>query len=298
MSTSDHPNTPTAKSSRLGSLTNQRRLRLSMVGALAIAAVLIPSSTASATSTATTHHPTAQPTIVLVHGAWADGSTWSGEVQRLQRKGYTVDVAPNPLRGLAEDSAYLKTYLASIAGPIVLVGHSYGGAVISDAATGNPAVKALVYIDAYIPDTGQDIATLSGPNSALAAAATNPTSVFTLVPYPGAPAGIYDTYLLPDVFTAALAGDLPKRQAAVLAASQSPTSLLALGEPSSAPAWKTIPSWDLVGRQDKVIPPAQQRAMATHAGSHVHEIDSSHLSLISHPKEVTDLIVTAADATR
>ncbi len=288
--------TSTTDSTRPPSRGRLRRLA-TITATVAAVAVLVPSSIAAATASNTTHHPSVKPTVVLVHGAWADGSSWSGVVRRLQARGYTVDVAPNPLRGLAEDSAYLKTYLSTVSGPIVLVGHSYGGAVITDAAAGNANVKALVYDDAFIPDTGQTVATLAGPNSALAPATTNPTSVFTLVPYPGAPTGIYDTYLLPSVFVAAMAGDLSHSRAAVLAASQSPASLLTVGEPSSAPAWKTIPSWDLVGLQDKVIPPAQQLAMAAHAGSHVTKINSSHLSLISHPDQVTDLIVTAANAT-
>jgi pimeloyl-ACP methyl ester carboxylesterase len=286
---------PPTMGARRGGHSLRRRLGVVSAAAAVVALTAVGSATAATASPATVRP--ARATIVLVHGAWADGSTWSGEVSRLQHCGYTVDVAPNPLRGLSEDTAYLKDYLASVKGPIVLVGHSYGGAVITDAATGNPDVKALVFIDAYIPDAGQTVSALSGPNSALAAAATNPTSVFKLVSYPGAPAGIYDTYVLPSVFVSGLAGDLPRAQAAVLAASQSPTSLLALGEPSSAPAWKTIPSWDLIGKQDKIIPPAQQLAMASHAGAHVTEINSSHLSLISHPGQVTDLIETAARAT-
>ena len=283
---------PTAGSRRRRSLRRQGVI----AGTLAAAVALLPLPTATAADRPSSPDRT-RPTIVLVHGAWADGSSWSGEVRRLQRRGFTVDVAPNPLRGLAEDSAYLSDYLAGVSGPIVLVGHSYGGAVITNAATGNARVKALVYVDAYVPDTGQTVAALSGPDSALAPATTNPTSVFRLTTYPGAPAGIYDTTVLPDVFVRAFAGDLPRRKAAVLAASQPPTSLLALGEPSGKPAWKTIPAWDLVGRQDKVIPRAAQLAMASHAGADITEIDSSHLSLISHPKRVTDLIVTAADAT-
>jgi pimeloyl-ACP methyl ester carboxylesterase len=288
----------TRSSTRMPKMTAVRRRRrvVGLIAAATLVAVLVPVAAASAKPGPATH-PSPKQTIVLVHGAWADGSSWSGEVQRLQAHGYTVDVAPNPLRGLAEDSAYLKAYLGSISGPIVLVGHSYGGSVITDAATGNPNVTALVYVDAFIPDVGQNVATLSGPNSALAPAVTDPTSVFTLVPYPGAPTGIYDTYLLPKVFVTAMAGDLPRAQAKVLAASQSPTSLLAVGEPSSAPAWTSIPSWDLVGRQDKVIPLKQQLAMAAHAGSHVTKIDSSHLSLISHPGAVTQVIIRAADAT-
>jgi pimeloyl-ACP methyl ester carboxylesterase len=257
-----------------------------------VSAALVAADGASA---GTTSAP--RPTIVLVHGAWADGSSWSGVTTLLQKRGYTVAVAPNPLRGLSEDSAYLRSFLASIPGPIVLVGHSYGGAVITDAATGDSHVTALVYDDAYIPAAGENVAQLSGPDSVLAPAQTAPQSVFSLVPYPGAPAGIYDTYVLPATFVAGLAGDIRPEKAAVLAASQSPTSLLALGEPSSAPAWTTIPSWAVLGTQDKVIPIAQQRMMARRAGAHVTEVRSAHLSLISHPGAVTQVILKAATAT-
>lgn len=274
-----------------------RRALLWATAAFAAAAVLVPTTLAAAQPTPSSQHRHVKPTIVLVHGAWADNSSWSGEVTLLHQRGYPVVVAPNLLQGLSADTAALKDYLATLTGPLVLVGHSYGGAVITDAATGDPNVKALVYDDAYLPDEGQSVASLSGSDSALAAAATDPTSVFTLFPYPGAPAGIYDTYLLPKVFVSALAGDLPRVEAETLAASQTATSLLALGEPSSAPAWRTIPSWDVIGLQDKVIPPAQQLAMAKHAGAHVTEINSSHLSLISHPKQVTDVIIQTAQAT-
>jgi pimeloyl-ACP methyl ester carboxylesterase len=125
---------------------------------------------------------------VLVHGAWADGSSWDGVTRLLQLSGYTVDVAPNPLRGLTHDTSYLQDYLASISGPIVLVGHSYGGAVTTDAATGNPNVKALVYDDAYIPALGENVSSLSSAQSALAPATTDPDSVFKRVNYPDPPA--------------------------------------------------------------------------------------------------------------
>jgi pimeloyl-ACP methyl ester carboxylesterase len=239
-----------------------------------------------------------KPTIVLVHGAWADSSSWSGEIARLEQDGYPVVAAPNPLRGLSSDSATLADFLSKISGPIVLVGHSYGGAVISDAATGNPNVKALVYDDAYIPAVGDNIATLSTAASALAPAATDPTSVLKLVPYPGAPAGIVDTYLLPDVFFNDFAPDIQHSQAAILEAEQSPTSLIAIGEPlSSTPAWLTIPSWDIVGTQDKIIPEAAQLSMAARANANVTTVDSGHLSLISHPDVVTSVIESAAYAT-
>jgi pimeloyl-ACP methyl ester carboxylesterase len=245
------------------------------------------------------HSPNWQkPTIVLVHGAWADSSSWSGEIARLQRDGYPVVAAPNPLRGLSSDSATLADFLAKISGPIVLVGHSYGGAVITDAATGNADVKALVYVDAYIPAVNENLATLSSAASALAPAQTDPSSVFKLVPYPGAPDGVVDTYLLPDVFFNDFAPDVSHSVAAVLEAEQSPTSLVAIGEPlSSTPAWLTIPSWDVVGTHDKIIPEAAQLSMANRAHAHITFVNSSHVSLISHPDVVTSVIESAARAT-
>jgi pimeloyl-ACP methyl ester carboxylesterase len=180
----------------------------------------------------------------------------------------------------------------------VLVGHSYGGAVITKAATGNKNVKALVYDDAYIPAKGETVSNLSSAASALAPAGTNPTSVFKLVTYPGAPTGVYDTYLLPSVVFADFAPDVPHAQAELIAASQPPTSLVALGEPAAGdPAWKTIPSWDVIGLQDKIIPPAAQESMAARAHSHVTKINSSHVSLVSHPGDVTAVILKAVLAT-
>ena len=139
--------------------------------------------------------PHAKPTIVLEHGAWADASSWSRVVKLLQADGYTVDAPPNPLRGLSTDTETLSDYLSTIAGPIVLVGHSYGGAVITDAATGNPNVKALVYIDAFAPAEGETLQQLVGAQPGSALAVADPTTVFNLVPYPNAPAGDVDTYL-------------------------------------------------------------------------------------------------------
>lgn len=261
--------------------------------ALLSAGTLTTSLTAAAASSA---HPTApRPTIVLVHGAWADGSSWSGEITRLQHRGYTVDVAPQPGRGPAADSAYLRDYLAAVTGPIVLVGHSYGGFVITDAATGNTNVKALVYVDAFAPDQGESIDSLTaGSGSVLEPASTNPASVFSITGYPGAPTGAGDSYVLPAVFISGFAGDLPRSQAALLAATQTPFATTASGEASTAPAWKTIPSWAVISRQDKVIPPAGEKLMAARAHAHVTEINGSHLSLISHPAEITDVILAAA----
>ncbi|MEV4343274.1 alpha/beta hydrolase [Actinoplanes sp. NPDC049596] len=259
-----------------------------------VAALSIGTSAAAATS-----HPAAgpRPTIVLVHGAWADGSSWAGEISRLQRLGYTVTVAPQPGRGPAADTAYLRDYLAALTGPVVLVGHSYGGFVITGAATGNKNVKALVYVDAFAPDEGESIAGLTqGSGSVLEPALTDPATVLSVTGYPGAPAGAGDSYILPGVFETGFAGDLPRGRAAVLAASQTPFATSAFGEPSTGPAWKTIPSWSVISRQDKVIPPAAERAMAARAHARVTEINGSHLSLISHPDEVTRVIVAAAAA--
>ncbi len=236
-----------------------------------------------------------KPTVVLVHGAWADGSGWNGVVQRLQREGYTVDVPPNPLRGVASDSAYLAAFLKTVTGPIVLVGHSYGGAVITNAATGDPDVKALVYINAFVPDQGESVLQLASaqPGSDLGG---DPTKVFNLVQYPGAPAGDFDLYVKPSLFPDAFANDLPDKLGAVLAAGQRPLTLSAAAEPSGAPAWKTIPSWYLVGTADHVIPPAEQRFMATRAHAHTVEVKASHLSMVSRPGDVTKLILEAAQS--
>jgi pimeloyl-ACP methyl ester carboxylesterase len=276
----------------------RRHVRLAT--ALAVSAVISAVAlTGSLTSASAATARPSLPTIVLVHGAWADGSSWSGEIIRLQQLGYPVDVAPQPSRGPAADTAYLKDYLASVSGPVVLVGHSYGGFVITDAATGNPNVKALVYVDAFVPDQGESIASLTaGSGSVLEPALTNPTSVLQIVGYPGAPAGSGDTYVLPQIFETGFANDLPHSQAALLAASQTPFASSAFGEASTAPAWKTIPSWAVISRQDKVIPPAAEAAMDARAHARVTEINGSHLSLISHPGEITQVIVAAAVATR
>ncbi len=235
-----------------------------------------------------------KPTIVLIHGAWADGSSWSGVTARLQKAGYTVDVPPNPLRGLASDSAYVAGYLKSIKGPIILAGHSYGGAVITDAATGNANVRALVYVDAYIPDTGD---TILGLTSAKPGTTLDPTKAFNVVPFGSGP-GEVDLYIKPSVFRADVAGDESRRAAAVLAAEQRPLAAAALQEKSTAPAWKTIPSWALIGTEDMVLPPAEQVFMTHRAHSKTTKVKASHLSMVTHPSLVTKIILRAVAATR
>ena len=273
-----------------------RRLRLTLLAALVVILAL-PMSIASAAPAPAqqTHHP--KPTIVLLHGAWADSSSWSEVVRRLQDDGYPVVVPPNPLRGLVSDAAYLASFLATIDGPIVLVGHSYGGAVITNAATGDTDVKALVYVNAFVPDQGETVLRLVAAQPGSALAVQDPTTVFTLVPYPGGPTGDVDAYIKQSVFPDAFAGDLPRRTARVLAATQRPAALSAFATPSGAPAWASIPSWDVVGTADKVIPPAEQLIMANRAHARVTRVDAGHLSMISRPGTVADVIRAAARAT-
>jgi pimeloyl-ACP methyl ester carboxylesterase len=281
-----------------------RRLRVAVVAAAAVAALFLsigPMASAQAGPPYTAQSGI-RPTIVLEHGAWADGSSWARVIRLLQRDGYTVTAPPNPLRGLANDTAYLADYLSTITGPVVLVGHSYGGAVITDAATGNRSVKALVYVDAFIPDQGETLLQLVGarPGSCLGG---DPTKVFNFVPYPGAPAGDVDLYLrtaadLPyPGFARCFANGLSAREAALLAATQRPLTLSAAMAQSGPPAWKTIPSWSVIGTADHVLPPAEQQFMSKHAKAHITRVDAGHLSLTSNPFAIARVIVAAARAT-
>ena len=198
----------------------------------------------------------AKPTVVLVNGAWANNASWSGVIERLQAEGYTVDAPPNPLQSLSGDAATIADFLKTITGPIVLVGHSYGGAVITNAATGNSNVKALVYVDAFAPAKGESALGLDSikPGSALGA---GPAKVFNFVPFPGAKKGDALLYVKPAVFEQAFANGLPAKEGGVLAATQGPAVYSALTAPSGTPAWKTIPSWYVLGTIDKAIPPAR-----------------------------------------
>ena len=238
-----------------------------------------------------------KPTIVLEHGAWADSGSWNGVIQRLQHDGYKVYAPPDPLQGLAYDTATLKDFLGTIPGPIVLVGHSYGGMVITNAATGNKNVKALVYDDAFIPAKGDTAGSLSGARPGSCLAVANPATVFNLVPFPGAPKGVVDAYVKPSVFPGCFANGLPASEGAVLAATQRPLATSVLTDKSGVPAWKTIPSWAIVGTADHVIPPAEQLFMAKRAGAHITEVHAPHLSMISNPEVVTETIIAAAQAT-
>jgi pimeloyl-ACP methyl ester carboxylesterase len=235
-----------------------------------------------------------RPTIVLVHGDWADASSWASVIERLQDRDFTVVAPPNLLRGPAVDARYLASYLQTISGPIVLVAHSYGGFVTTNAATGNPNVKALVYIDSFMPDEGEiGGALIAGSGSCVDESALN------AVPFDG---GV-DLYLRWEAnppypgFIDCFANGVGPEDAAVLAAAQRPAALAQFSEPSGPPAWKTIPSWSLIGTLDHVIPPALQEEMSGRAGAHVSRVRAGHLTPITRPAAVTKVILSAVDAT-
>jgi len=235
-----------------------------------------------------------RPTIVLVHGDFADGSSWSSVIKRLQRKGFTVVAPPNLLRGPATDAPYLASYLQSISGPIVLVAHSYGGFVTTNAATGNPNVKALVYIDALIPDEGET----AGDLAARGGSCVDNNGLIP-VPYDGG-VDLYLRWEAKDTYPGFLecfANGVARKEAAVLHAVQRPAGAAQFVEPSGPPAWKTIPSWSLIGTMDNVIPPALQEMMSSRAAADITRVEAGHLTPITRPAEVTKVILSAVDAT-
>ncbi|MFE2101170.1 MULTISPECIES: alpha/beta fold hydrolase [unclassified Streptomyces] len=235
----------------------------------------------------------AKPTVVLVHGAFADGSSWNGVVSRLQQAGFPVIAPANPLRGLASDAEYIHSVLKSVRGPVVLVGHSYGGAVISEAAVGDAQVKALVYIAAFAPAAGESSLELSGkfPGSTLGPALDN-----VPFPLPGGGTGI-DQYIKAGKFHDQFAADVPRSVTDLMAATQRPVAASALVEKATRAAWKTIPSWTLITTEDRNIPPAVQRFMAQRAHAHTVEVNASHAVSVSQPGAVARLIEQAAQAT-
>ncbi|RFA10292.1 hypothetical protein B7R54_14545 [Subtercola boreus] len=238
-----------------------------------------------------------KPTIVLVHGAWADGSSFALVTAALQVEGYNVLVAPNPLRGLAGDTKAVADFLAQkTKGPVVLAAHSYGGMLITGAALTHSDVKALVYINAYAPNAGDSTQSLSNTLPGSLLNVPDPTTVFDFVlPAADASQGDYDSYIKVDQFHEIFAASLPSVEAKVLAAGQSPVTLAAIGTPfSGEPAWKTIPSWFFIGTGDNVLPPAQQHVMAKRAGGTVEEGKAPHLSMLAEPLHVTRTIVAAA----
>ncbi|MGW2843226.1 alpha/beta fold hydrolase [Streptomyces sp. NPDC001493] len=267
-----------------------RRSALIAAALAAVAAVCIPAADAVG------HHDAApKPTVVFVHGAFADSSGWYGAMDRLRKDGYPVRAASNPLRGLSGDSAYVRDFLDSVEGPVILVGHSYGGEVITDAAAGDPDVKALVYVAASVPDVGESLADLTAhPVDHPATPLPLQEVEFTK---PDGSQGD-DVYIDRAKFREVFAADVDPAVAADMADAQEPIDLAALNQTATAAAWKTIPSWYLVAKQDKAISPDLERWMAKRIGAHTVEIDSSHAAMVGHPGAVADLVEQADRGTR
>jgi pimeloyl-ACP methyl ester carboxylesterase len=237
-------------------------------------------------------HNNDSPTVVLVHGAFADASSWNGVITRLQAKGVPVTAPANPLRGIRADSAYIGAVLEQIGGPIVAVGHSYGGAVITNAAAAAKNVVGLVYVAAFAPDEGEALG---------AAQAGSKDSVLNtaLVPsrYPSADGGSGTEFSIdPTKARHAFAGDLSDQEAALIGATQRPVAELAFSEPSGPPAWKDRPSWAVVATVDRAAGTDVTRSMAERAGARITEVEGSHVIMVSQPQAVTDVIMEAVAA--
>ncbi|MFC9438282.1 alpha/beta fold hydrolase [Nocardia sp. NPDC057030] len=231
-----------------------------------------------------------KPSVLLVHGAFADGSSWSKVAEKLQRDGYRVTTAAVPLRGLTYDAAYIRGVLDGMPGKTIVVGHSYGGAVITNAATGSPKAAGLVYIAAFAPDKGESLGELDGRFGGPASKIAGPREY----PLPDGKGNAPELVIAQDKFGEFFAQDLPAADAAVLAAGQRPIAVASFTEPSAEPAWKTLPSWTLVATDDKMIPPAGQREMAARIKATVVEHAGSHAIALSQPQAVVDIIETAA----
>lgn len=264
------------------------RIRISRRLALTAAAfALLGAATAPGVAAASGEkHSSPKPTVVLVHGAWADSSSWAPVMERLRKDGYPVRAIANPLQGLTDDTAYVSSYLSTIDGPVVLVGHSYGGAVITNSGASDPDVKALVYIAGFIPAKGETVGEL--------AAQSSPPIPLVSTSVPGGT----DVSIDPDHFRDVFAGDVDRTTAASMAAAQRPANTKAVSDASVDEAFRTVPSWSLITRQDHAIAPNVQRFMSKRAGSHITEVNASHAVMISRPGAVTETIEDAARSVR
>ncbi len=234
-----------------------------------------------------------EPTIVLVHGAFVDGSSWNGVIERLLQGGHHVVAPPNPLRGLAADSAYIASYISQIDGPTILVGHSYAGAVNSNAASTAKNVLALVFVAAFAPENGE---TLGGVEANSKDSVLNSALVQRLYPTGKDGETVPEFLVDPAKFHDVVASDVPETQTAVAAAAQRPIAARAFSEASGPPAWKTIPSWAVVAVGDKAAGTDVIRSMAKRAGAKTVEIKGSHAIMVSQPQAVTDVILEALQA--
>jgi pimeloyl-ACP methyl ester carboxylesterase len=234
----------------------------------------------------------AAPTVVLVHGAFADASSWNGVITRLQSEGIAVTAPPNPLRGIAADAAYVASVFSQIDGPVLAVGHSYGGAVITNAATEAANVVGLVYVAAFAPDEGEML-------GAVEAGSKDSVLNSALVPrtYPMGNGGTATEFSIDPVKVRdAFAGDLSDEQTALIGATQRPVSELAFSEPNGPPAWKHLPSWAVVATGDRAAGTDVTRSMAERAGAKITEVDGSHVIMLSKPEAVANVVLEAAAA--
>jgi pimeloyl-ACP methyl ester carboxylesterase len=232
-------------------------------------------------------------TVVLVHGAFADSSSWDGVIERLQAAGVQVTAAPNPLRGISHDSAYVASFMSQVRGPVLAVGHSYGGAVISTAATELDNVVGLVFVAAFAPDEGERLGEVAaGSRDSILGTAQVALQYPAADGAPSATEFAIDPAKLHDVFAA----DLPAQQAAVMAATQRPVAELAFSEPCGPPAWRSRPSWAVVASPDRAAGTDVVRSMAERAGATITEVEGSHVIMVSRPDVVADVIKAAAAA--
>lgn len=270
----------------MNALTRRNSIRLFLIATLFLAIITI-SSLGTIMNTASAQD--GKPTVVLVHGAFAESASWNGVLTKLIAKGYPTIAAANPLRKVKSDAGYVASILKGIEGPILLVGHSYGGAAITNAVNGNKNVKALVYVAGFAPDTGETAAELSGryPGSTLAP---------TFAPPVALPDGGKDLYIQQSKFHAQFAADVPVADAKLMASTQRPVTDAALNEASGAPAWKSTPSWFIYGSRDLTIPAAVHSFMAKRANSKetIAVNGASHVVMFSHPDAVAKLIEHAA----
>ena len=233
------------------------------------------------------------PTVVLVHGAFADSSSWNGVIERLQAKGVQVTAAANPLRGIEIDSDYVAAVLDETPGPVVAVGHSYGGAVITNAAKNAKNVVGLVYVAAFAPDEGE---TLGEVEAGSKDSVLNNAQVQLHYPSGNGGEPAVESAIDPGKFHDAFAADLPTEETKIMAATQRPIAALAFTEESGPPAWKDLPSWAVVATGDKAAGTDVIRSEAERAGATITEVEGSHVIMISQPEVVADVILDAVAA--
>jgi pimeloyl-ACP methyl ester carboxylesterase len=235
----------------------------------------------------------AAPTVILVHGAFADSSGWNDVVSQLFDAGVAVQAVSNPLRGITSDAAYVASAIAQVPGPVIAVGHSYGGAIITNAALKAGNVVGLVYVAAFAPDEGELLSDIEADSKDSVL-----NTVLVPLQYPSGQGTETEFAIDPAHFRDAFAADLPERQAAVMAATQRPVAGAAFGEPNGTPAWRTLPSWAVVATGDRAAGSDVVRSMAERAKATIVEVEGSHVIMISQPRVVTDVILQAIDAVR